>query len=201
MQAQNSKIKDVIIKAAIELFKEKSYNKVSVNEICKRAYVARSSFYYVFSSKMDIIEYILHDIKEQLVPNIEGLFSAKNDFERMWMVCDRYLLVVLHFGPELSISLRQLELEGETDMLIPVRSMTEKYEKLTRRAQRAGIVLNTSSPKALAQLAPELAYHIIYEWSRTKGAFPLRKTVRQAEETLFNVAPEYRMSEEELDSL
>ncbi|MBQ9732718.1 MAG: helix-turn-helix transcriptional regulator, partial [Clostridia bacterium] len=47
----NSKNSDAIVKATKELIKEKGYHDVSVNEICQRANVSRSSFYSVFSGK------------------------------------------------------------------------------------------------------------------------------------------------------
>ena len=48
MKVINSKNRDVIAAAALELFKANGYESVSVSEICRRANVPRSSFYSAF---------------------------------------------------------------------------------------------------------------------------------------------------------
>ena len=64
MKVINSKNRDVIAAAALELFKANGYESVSVSEICRRANVPRSSFYSAFGGKEDIIIYMMKNLKE-----------------------------------------------------------------------------------------------------------------------------------------
>ncbi len=52
---QREQVKEVILNTAIALFKEKGYDKVSVDEITKKVGVAKGTFYNFFSSKKDIL--------------------------------------------------------------------------------------------------------------------------------------------------
>ncbi|MBY0244465.1 MAG: TetR/AcrR family transcriptional regulator [Sphingobacteriaceae bacterium] len=59
MELDNVKLR--ILKAAKELFKKFGYHKTSVNEIAKKAAVAKGTMYKYFESKQDILDDILMD--------------------------------------------------------------------------------------------------------------------------------------------
>ena len=63
---------NAIVKAASDLFKEKSIAKVSISEITRRAGVAKGTFYIHFASKDDLI---WHIIVEKL-RTLQDLFSS-----------------------------------------------------------------------------------------------------------------------------
>lgn len=55
------KIKESIVKAAQELFRKYGYHKTSVNEIAKRAKIAKATIYKYFDSKEVLLHSILMD--------------------------------------------------------------------------------------------------------------------------------------------
>ncbi len=55
------KIKESIIKAAQDLFRKYGYHKTSVNEIAKRAKIAKATIYKYFDSKEVLLHFILMD--------------------------------------------------------------------------------------------------------------------------------------------
>ena len=50
-------------------------------------------------------------------------------------------------------------------------------------------------------MATEMAYMVTYKWCCTGAGFPLIREARIRAEMCYNVAPEYRMTEEQLDAL
>jgi len=69
------KIIESIKRAARELFRKYGYNKTSVNELAKRANVAKATFYKYFDSKELILhailmEYIQENVKDILKKNV-----------------------------------------------------------------------------------------------------------------------------------
>ena len=69
------KIKDSIKKAAQELFRKFGYHKTSVNEIAKRAKIAKATIYKYFDSKEAVLhvllmEYIKNSVDELIHSNV-----------------------------------------------------------------------------------------------------------------------------------
>lgn len=193
----NSKHSQRIIEAAVELFKAHGYESVSVSDICKAAGVARSSFYLVFAGKRDIIRRILADANADQAGLTGSIISAKNDLERMWVLCCRYLSISESFGPELAGSLFGLDLMDELDIVDEVHSIDNWIVELTKNAQTMGVILSPEPPEVIGPLSVSAVFYTVYDWSRHKGSFCLRQRARRAAEAVLNVAPEYRWNEEQ----
>ena len=130
-----------------------------------------------------------------------GVLQLRTEFERMWILCNRYLTVAIEFGPELTGALFRLELLQELDVLDATHKVDEWMTQLTANCQKSGVILSPEPAEAIAPIGVDIAYYTTYEWCKKSGAFPLRQTVRRRAEAVYNVAPEYRMSAEELDRL
>ena len=198
MADSSSKLARPIIEAAVRLFKKNGFASVSVNDICAEAGIARSSFYRVFSGKKEIISTILEDARSIHNATVGDLLDAENDFERMWTLCDRNLAIVLDFGPELTGSLLGLELSEPIGIVDILHGMDPWLIKLTRNAQKAGIILNPEAPEILAPMVTDLMYQVAYDWCRCKGSYSLRRKARTLAEVAFYVAPNYRWGPEKL---
>ncbi len=201
MADPNSKLAAPIIEAAVRLFKKDGFAAVSVNDICREAGIARSSFYRVFSGKKEIISTILEDARSIQNATIGDLLDAENDFERMWALCDRNLAIVLEFGPELTGSLLSMELSEPIGIVDILHGMDPWLIKLTRNAQKAGIILNPEPPEVLAPMVTDLMYQVAYDWCRCKGRYPLRRKARTLAEVAFYVSPACRRDPEEQGQL
>ena len=188
----NSRLADSITAAAIRLFRERGFDEVSVGDICQEAGIARSSFYRAFSSKKEIIRYVFENTQSRSIVGIGDIVSAENDFERMWRIGDRYISIVLEFGPKLIGTLLGLELAGELDTLSWVHSVDEWFIRLTRNAQQAGIVRNMSPPEILGPLGVDTVYKVTYDWCSRSGSLPIRQLARRNVEILYDLIPEYR---------
>lgn len=194
-------LKKHITEQAVKLFRERGYENVSVNDICKASGIARSTFYLTFSGKKDIIDKMLSDVRLNRDEFFGEFIAAKNDFERMWILCCRYLAVAESNGPEVTGALFRLDLMNEINILDSVHGVDDWFEQMTKNAQDAGVILNTDPAETLAPLGVDIAYYTTYEWCKRKGAFNLRQVVRRRAESVYGVAPEYRMSEEEFKRL
>ncbi|MBQ2891411.1 MAG: TetR/AcrR family transcriptional regulator [Bacilli bacterium] len=61
--------KQLLIDAAFKTFCDKPYHLVSINEISQNLGITRTAFYYYFTSKEDIYEYIIKLIKKDFLDN------------------------------------------------------------------------------------------------------------------------------------
>ena len=192
----------LICDAALKLFQKNGYEDVSVNDICKEAGIARSTFYLTFSNKKEIVAKLLDEARVNHEDFFGDFIEADNDFERMWILCNRYLAVVIGFGPKLSATIFELELMGELNCIDLVHRIDEWMIKLCRNAQKAGVILSSEPAEIIAPLSVSIAYYTTYEWAQRKGKdFNLRQMTRMRCESVLNVAPQYRMGEEQLKML
>lgn len=75
------KIKDSIKKAAQELFRKFGYHKTSVNEIAKKAKIAKATIYKYFESKEDLLHVLLMDYIESSVHDLVHTPGSETDEE------------------------------------------------------------------------------------------------------------------------
>ena len=194
----SGKLKRVLTDAAVRCFRERGYDDVSVNDICREAGVARSSFYRVFSCKKDTVRYLLEHTDTNSIVSIEELLAAHNDFDRMWLIGDRYISICKSMGPELNATFMSMAVRGEFDLLALAHSVDAWFIRLTRSCQKTGIILSTEPAELIGPLLADMVYHEIYAWSANRGNYPLRERARRVTEALVNLAPEYRWSEAQL---
>lgn len=202
MAEANSNHVKAICDAALKLFQKNGYEDVSVNDICKEAGIARSTFYLNFANKKEIVAKLLDDARVNHEDFLGDFVEADNDFERMWILCNRYLDVVLDFGPELTATVFELELMGELNIIDLVHKVDEWMIKLCRNAQKSGVILTDEPAEVIAPLGVSIAYYTTFEWAQRRAKdFNLRQVTRRRAEAMCNVAPRYRMSEKELKKL
>ena len=196
----SSKLKRVITDAAVRCFRARGYDEVSVNDICQEAGVARSSFYRVFSNKKDTIRYLLEHTDANQIVSIEELLAAPNDFDRMWLIGDRYISICKTLGPELNATFMSMAVRGEFDLLALGHSVDAWFIRLTRSCQKIGIIRSTEPAELIGPLMVDMVYHEIYAWSAAGGKYPLRARARRVTEALVDLAPEYRWTQKQLDA-
>lgn len=192
-----SLLQDKIADAAVGLFRDRGYETVSVGDICAAAGVARSSFYRAFSCKNDIIRRIFEHTDANSIVSVEELLAAENDFDRMWIIGDRYISLSRSLGPELSSTFMCMTARGEIDLLALGHSVDSWFIRLTRNCQKTGIICSKEPAELIGPLMVDMVYHELYVWSMRKGNYPIRARARLVTEALVNLAPEYRWTEQQ----
>ncbi len=79
-QRRYESTREKLVTAARSVFTEKGLS-VSVDEITKRADVARGSFYYHFKSRERLIEYLVDEILSELTEHMNARCADKKDLE------------------------------------------------------------------------------------------------------------------------
>ena len=193
-----SLLQDQIADAAVKLFREKGYEGVSVGEICAAAGIARSSFYRAFSCKNDIIRRLFEHTDANAMVSVEDLLAAENDFDRMWIIGDRYISLSRSLGPELTNTFMCMTSRGEIDLLALGHSVDSWFIRLTRNCQKTGLIRSREPAELLGPLMVDMVYHELYVWGMRRGNYPIRARSRRVTEALVDLAPEYRWTEQQL---
>lgn len=193
--------RDLIMKTALKLFEEKGFEQVSISEICKAAGMSRTVFYASFSKKTDIFKEKLDRISKDRLHSLDDFMAAPNDYERIFALCDQQQALPLKLGPRLTVTLMQLDLEGEVSVWDASHTLEGWLIQLTKNCQTSGIIRNTMPAEMITRVCIDASIQVVTQWCKQGGAFSLRARTREALETIFETAPEYQMSKEQLARL
>ena len=192
-------LKQKISQGAMRCFQSKGFDDVSVNDICVEADVARSSFYRAFSNKKDVIRYIFEHTDTNSIVSVEELLESKNDFDRIWIIGDRYISIAKRLGPTFFRTLMIMTLNGEIDIVELGHSVDSWLIRLTRNCQEIGIIRSKEPPEVLSPLFVDSVCQLLFVWCSHNGDYPIRARARQIAEAIADVAPEFRWTQEEAD--
>ena len=168
-----SKNRDRIIQSALSLFSEKNFEDVTIKDICQKAEVANSTFYYHFKTKEELMDCLrMHDMR----PRNRELFAlaATHDLmERVLVTCTMCAQRAERSGWMLTAQYykRRLSLESES----------EDLKALYAQERRTALISNRAEPEQLAIAAILLTNSVILNWCVARGEFDL---LAQARETL-----------------
>lgn len=185
-------VRDSIIKTAIDLFKEKSFEEISVNEICAAAEVSRTSFYSCFSCKKDILMAVMREHSSFNNLNTAEMFALENDFERMIYILNFHIGIWDKRNVALCKTILTLGINENMGIFDFSHAYDHLYEKLILNCQRSGMIRNMSDPLTITSDCIQIAKGYIVDWCCTNGCFDLPFAIRAAAERLTDLTPEYR---------
>ncbi len=175
-QTKGDKTKQHLYQCAINLFKEKGYEHVSVDEIVRTAGTAKGTFYIYFKSKVDIISHMLHkydhyydELEKALDPankataNLFIIIQSSCQFTKDNIGLD--LLRVL-YANQLTDPSQQGDLHNN-------RSLYRVINNLVEQAQLAGDFNRQIDAKLTSEWIVRSIRGTFYEWCLQDGAFDL----------------------------
>ena len=185
-----SKNRDLILNSAKELLASRSFDEVTIREICEHAGVANSTFYYHFKTK----EEMLYGLRAQDdIPVRSELFNAMmtpNLFEQVVAVCMIRISRAEHHGCTITAQYYKAIIGKEIDR----DDLKEEHEQedrmiavLIQRAQQEGVIRYDIATEALAAAAIRLTRSVIIDWCASGGALDMRSELRRMLLTLFGV--------------
>ena len=125
--------KSALSEKAVELFREKGYDNVSVGMICKACGVTSGSFYHHFSAKEDLLSYYLNaEVAHHFDLTFLDIMDIAHPKERLWTVLEDITQYWLMFGHKLgkqlwaSIVNNKISLFFDTDEFRPVDMLVMK---------------------------------------------------------------------------
>lgn len=179
-----NKTKDIIIASAALLFERQSYAKTSMDEIAKQAHKAKTSIYYHFASKQDI----LHDVLERefkiITDELNSAMQTHNEDPqkqlseyltlRMKLLCNAR--VYRHY-----ISMPITEITEETETIADVRKSFDNMEysffyKICISGFKAGILPDGVNEDAFARMMITILKGLEIQFIRSENHEQLQET-------------------------
>lgn len=168
MQAELTKKK--IYKAGLELFREKGYQNVNVEQITKKAGVGVGTFYHYYASKMELLMETYLKPEDFLGCYQEMDLSGKSVSDVLRDYFKDYARMNENVGPELVGSLASYEnrkfLDGNQDFENTVVEIIRYY-------QENGQLKKEDSPENICDVLFIAARGVMFDWAMRNGSYDL----------------------------
>lgn len=198
-QRPENETKRRIREAATRLFRERSFESVTLNEICEAGGVNRHTFYYHFKSKDELLDQY-HDLPWDLsTAEVMDILSCESYVEQLWLITKKFV----DFIDQLGITIvRQVLVQNMTKGAGTFRPHHRMHELsrlqigILEKGQAAGQFRNRSDPLGLVVLLQQTVHSTCLMWVALDGCFDHAKHTRFLYETLLDVDPAQRLCQD-----
>ncbi|MGX8700287.1 TetR/AcrR family transcriptional regulator [Caproiciproducens sp.] len=189
-----------IRETATRLFYEKSFEAVTLNDICRASGVNKHTFYYYFKSKDDLLA-SYYRFSWNLSPDqVTAILTADNCVDQLWLTIQGFISQITTVGVSI---VRQIVIRNLTDDMGTFHlggSMAELLRlqgSIVQRGQQSGQFRNQADAKALIVLLQQTVVSSCMIWTVFQGKFNCETYVRFLMETLMEADESYRATTEE----
>jgi AcrR family transcriptional regulator len=187
-----NKTKTKILKIAIKMFKNSSYDDVTINDICKKSDISKHTFYYYFKSKEDLIRESVTNFKDLESIMFKEIALLNNPLDKYLLFSTKRASMLYELGPDLCKMLLQMDFEGGYNCTIDqetkdkIKNFSKMRVEFLRLSQEAGLVKNMTDPNKLTHYHSALTYGIIQRWAISHHNIQLKETIEEASKSLLN---------------
>lgn len=137
-QQQATETRERIIQSALELFREKNHEDITIADICGAAGISNGNFYHYFSSKDSVYLFLIEEMDEQLEKEfdlgymdrpLEGIsVLIRNRIKRAqaWESTDKHLYMLGVMIKSRSKNCGEFPIKGETIFVQRLRLLVDK---------------------------------------------------------------------------
>ena len=176
-QEKAKETKKRISKIALELFNEKGFTNVTVDEIIEKAASSKGAFYNHFKSKHDIFAEKFKEIDdfyvEELFPKLENETVVVEKLKRFLSMQMAYIENDLGWDVVRTIYEQELNPERESYFRNPERPLYHFLVELISGGIENGELRNDLTSKEMVIALIRAMRGILYDWGMQRGEFSL----------------------------
>lgn len=174
---KGEKTKQHLYSCAIQLFREKGYDQVSVEEIVREAGTAKGTFYIYFESKADVLLYMLQeydDYYDKVESELPLDWSVEQRLREVIKCSAAFTEDVMGLDVIRALYLNQLSgsVKGELDTR---RALYRVLYRLVEEGQQYGNFLCEESSVDLTNRLVNCVRGMFFEWCLRGGDFSLEE--------------------------
>ena len=189
MSASGDETRNRIQNRALNLFKERGYNNVTIDDICTSLEITRGTFYYHFSNKENLFDLLYNEPFAFDINAMAKVFNTDNCWEKYMVLHERGFEWIVSTGHEFLSTLIRLALEKKHKHFFP--AMSRAYDEITAgiidMGQEQNHFLAKGSPITLSHIARDIVIGIMQDWCCSDGDFDIIESAKLALSTLFQV--------------
>ena len=191
-------MKAYIIAKGGELFKQKGYEAVTVNDICTACDITKTTFYYHLTSKQDILLQLYDIIVDNLTPMLKQMIHIHSSWEQIQHLFDYLMTSFMDLGSDLNSQLLIVNLQRRQRALDVRKSLEEIAVQIIAEGQKSGQIRNPSSPESLYAASAYMFTGYEYMWCTLQGNFAWKQLFFASLASLLDIEPSLRNRESPL---
>lgn len=161
---------------ALELFAKKTYDSVTISDICRAANVSVGNFYHYFSSKASIFQQFSHQMEAQLQDNIDNSPACTSHREAIIQFFMCIVQARLEMGPALIKNLAMIanQPNAEATTTSPMASL----DICIKSGQEVGEITKKWSAQEISSFLMTGFWGVDMKWYSTDGGIDLEADTR-----------------------
>jgi AcrR family transcriptional regulator len=174
-----------IYTTALRLFYAKGYDKVTVDDICKKVGVSKGAFYDHFKSKDQVIVDLFLKVADQIYAKFVSteLDSQKNSLEKLFLLGMKAVdysksvgmdTLIVSYRAQINLNKRAGPIASEK------RTIFKIVQKLVEEGQASGEIRTDLSRDDITRIIVRYFRGIVYNWCAVKGRYDLKKETEKA---------------------
>lgn len=182
MTSDQTSVKDRIVKAAWELFREKSYDDTTVDDIIHLSETSKGSFYYYFDSKdglLGTLSTMLDEQYERLEQEMEPEMNSFDKLMRMNYEVHSYMEQKISLDLLASLYSTQLTAKGDRNLLDQNRKYYRLLAALIEEGQRRGQIMKEKSIQEITKYYSLCERALVSDWCLNRGSYSLGEYSRE----------------------
>jgi len=171
---KSQRTKGILFDCALELFREKGYDNVSVSEIVKKAQTAKGTFYIYFDSKAKIIAELFNkydDYYDEVYENMDKTLPEKDRL--MIIIKESFSFTSEKIGYDLINVLYKSQLSLVTKATNVNRSLYRIITELVEEGRKNGHITNELSANEITKMIVRNIRGTFYDWCLHRGEFDI----------------------------
>ena len=187
MGKKGDETKSLIVAKAIELFRERGYDQVTIEDICRELNIVRGTFYYHFRTKDEVLFGFYEEPEAFTVEHVSAIFAADNYWEQLWLSYLPFLEYTQKAGAEVLSQCMRSNLNENRGTFDPRVASSAISVEIIKKCQAADQIRNKADPATLNFIAIQLLIAYDFRWAILKEGFEKISAMRGALEILFDV--------------
>ena len=158
--------KDFIRECAFDLFREKGYDNVSVANICAKAGISRSAFYYYFKTKSQVMGSLFSDLIPDNIEIIREKQETEDEWDFLWWFMCQYADRCLGLGKNLLSVFMMVSLKDRLQPFLPYDTLRffAILEDTVKKGQESGRFGNKWMYKYLVSAIRSVYLGVTFDW-------------------------------------
>ncbi|OUN06846.1 TetR family transcriptional regulator [Flavonifractor sp. An92] len=176
---QARQTEQAILQAAMDLSRQKAFDKVSVRDICQKAGITTGAFYHHFKSKDEMLLRGFAPLDRYMEEALAG-HESDPPLERLWLLLTTYANFMESLGWELVTRYYQQRLGTPPSHSIdPHRFTYRSMVECLRQCEDQGRLPAGYSPEWMADFLFRHFRGVVIDWIVHQGSYPLLSKLEQ----------------------